>query len=1027
MELSRGEPVPPTLLDTLPALLFAVRAAIALLNERHRRPIAAMGLTQLYEEVEGRLKQFNLQDHENSAQSVASFVREALLIIESEESLTASVKETKRIGKEWLPLLHVLLYSGITLTMNPPDGEEAYVTAVLQHLLPMTSKIWKFGNERMPEFFAPDGDGDWLAVSWGLICEFLAPNSAVLNGQFVAPAVSLVARMMKIYLPWSDAEKPDAGLFERHAFDIRTDAEFTALIRTGLGSGEGAVRKQTVYILKQTIKFCTFYLQPPLPRSEADNTFMWEAIDRPKWGEIWRKFFLLYESMQESQVHIVEPMIPLLRSLIAGPVDEKPALGKSWWVLLIQRGFCCNAVNTRRLVLGSVLEMDLAEYPRLWGADDFLYGTLLEALDSTSLYQANADAPTTVSEFGMTVARFYCGYLQTSTDRSVVKYLEQVATRMRSATPVLFLLQALLLLPSGPLLNLEGVVMLRAFSKNNNLFHNIKARRLVRWQLLHIFINLADPSQLAFSDIASTLTAFLRERSAQFTIHCREYTELAAWLQASYEGDYIDRNIALAVQQYFSTSLSMAEMRGRAEEVATMLTFTLAKEGGFAQAVRPLYQQMTLIASADAKPSYVVAGVTLFVTLNAAVRDVSCGTADLMSSLDVSAKLYEWISVCETILLKKCEMLSELEALSMLLRGMDLFFEKAAEKPDALVTYLDMLLYRLADLLTVFAQQAAAKEAESYFLQLQKMVAFELMALSFRMLERVGSFHLGFIDPLIIEAIVDCELEKPPRLSDAQTEEWDALLLAFSVSKWALVSTIARFAQRSDEMHSLIDIPSVFKKCLERLESAKYKSVLAILNCMRQLVMLQHISSDLIGEAITLSRAILDETANTPIWYYLYLEALIDFFFQPAILMRDDLAGSIDSPAGHLLDHLLHHVGVKRKNIVARLTRNLFSFWCSDAGHSSRVALQPYVSELLLYGPQREEGEERLATALTLSNHQESVEGERREVVEALGSGCDYLVRVHMNTLLLHLDPEARDDCAFAITILDDLLDSIAQ
>lgn len=309
---------------------------------------------------------------------------------------------------------------------------------------------------------------------------------------------------------------------------------------------------------------------------------------------------------------------------------------------------------------------------------------------------------------------------------------------------------------------------------------------------------------------------------------------------------------------------------------------------------------------------------------------------------------------------------------------------------------------------------------------MQKVIAFKLMDAAFEMLEKIGEFHLGFVDSSTLQKVFGCELEKPPSMTDAQADDWKNLIVGFSVSKWSLISTIARFASKSEEMHELVDIAEIFKMCLLALESAKYKAVLAIFHCMQTLVCLLHVKipSVLIKQSISLTRVILDEAANTPAWYYLYIEACIDYFFQPAVLMREDLAGGMDSVAAEFLDHIVHEVGTKRKNIVARLTKNLYLFWSSREGAQSRVALQPYIMELLLYGPLREETEERLATALSACNLQNEPMEERVSLVESLSIGSDYLVRVHMNSLLLHLDLTDRDSRLFGISVIDGLLDA---
>ena len=221
-------------------------------------------------------------------------------------------------------------------------------------------------------------------------------------------------------------------------------------------------------------------------------------------------------------------------------------------------------------------------------------------------------------------------------------------------------------------------------------------------------------------------------------------------------------------------------------------------------------------------------------------------------------------------------------------------------------------------------------------------------------------------------------------------------------------------------MHELVDVATIFGQCLEALEGAKYKSVLAILDCMRTLITLTDddcrplVSQKLIEQSVDVVTIIIEEASNTPTWYFLYFEAFIDYFFQPALFLRVDLAGDCDSLAANVISYILQTAG-SRKNIISRLARNLRQIWSAPEGRESRKALQPLIPTLLSYGPSREETEDKLAHSLTHANNINQ-EG------EALALGSDYLVRVNINSILLHLERDNAVDHSFALAVLDDIL-----
>lgn len=1095
--------------STREELRRALCAVRALLSERHLNILKTIGI-ELGDATEPSPLLANPTD------VVVEFCRKLSVVLEEGSRDFGSVLYSKTVHSDWMPLLHSLFYCSLALLVLPrPHADEPFNTssvvppsptdtstvlpsikpvlnAILQRFFPLAGQLWLLFNEAgVSQEFIPGSEGDWLRLAWSL----LTHPSHLTDDDHYALVVPVLARLLKMYLPWSDATTVNSRVFERGEFDIRSESAFLSLLQAGLLSTAGAVRKQALFITKQAVKFSTLYMQPPLESKRHYDLFIWRPVDRAAWGELWRKFFLLYEAIHETQVHIVEPLLPYLSMLLPKEDGSKVSLPFAWWEIIVKRAFLADSAAVRKRIIETVLSADLLpkKSNNNSGSDDkarennnleaqemkreskvqvsndqlesasplmaqFVMTDLLKALDNTSLY-TNPEAPSQVSSFGLRVASFYAALLQTSAV-SVRSFLEAVKGNMRSATPCLFLIQALLAddlhfdgskdaasrLPLGR----EEVELMKVFSRNTSLFHNIKARRLVRWQLLQIFLRWADPDRLNFEDIAGVLTELLRERAERLTIESPEHAQVTTWFKKSFSDGYIEGSMALAVQQYFS-SLSQSHpsvglLKRRSEEMATMLGFSLG--ASFSQAVRPLYQHMALMAEkVETSPEYIVAALCLFSQLNLTVRNVSKGQTDLLANMDVTERLYEWIVLIEKLLLPENSGidddpetprsdLPDLSSIEVLLEGLTMFLCKAQEQKDTLLAYLDILLYRLIELLEIFAQARDKEAAEPYSLQLRKMITLSLMELATRRLESLcqdgGSSHHLF-DQRLLGLVTECELERPPGLTDSQAEEWSSLLAAFSSARWRLVATMARFSRsRQDDRHRrFMDLQLVFRQALDALEAAHYRPVLSVLDCMRTLLSLPPVWDDDTQEyyyeiaevdlrdALSIVQRLLEEASTTPGWFYLYIEAFINCFVQVTLFERNDLL------EGELLPDILnylHRVGGSRRNVMALVAHNLYSIWRSPRGRPSLIRLQGHFVQMLLWGPMREETEDRLASALTLRNHQAGPKEERWATVEQLSLGSDYLVRVHMNSLLLHLDRTSEADCHLAYDVLNDLI-----
>lgn len=1085
----------------------ALGAVRTLSSEQHLGILKAIGIE--FEDTIESLPPATLAD------AIVEFCRGLSVVLEEGSRDFGSVMYSETVHDEWMPLLHTLFYASLALLILPrPRVDEPFnapgvpltstdaftplpsskpvLSALLQRFLPLAGQLWLLFNEAgISQEFIPGSKGDWLLLAWAL----LTHPQRVTDDDNYASVVPVLARLLKMYLPWADATTVNSRVFERGEFDIRSELAFSPLLQAGLLSTDGAVRKQALFIAKQTVKFSTLYMQPPLESKRHYGLFIWRPVERAAWGELWRKFFLLYEAVHETQVHILEPLLPYLNMLLPKEDESKVSLPFSWWEIIIKRAFLADSAAVRKRIIETVLSADLLprtkentsgsngetngntnleseggkEKPQTQPSQvqsesasplvaQFVMSDLLEALDNTSLY-TNPEAPSQVSSFGLRVASFYAALLQTSAV-SVRSFLEAIKGRIRSATPCLFLIQALLAddlhfdaseeattnLPLGQ----EEVELMKVFSRNTSLFHNIKARRLVRWQLFQIFLRWADPDRLNFEDIAGALTEFLRERAEQLTIESLEHAQVTAWFKASFSDGYIEGSMALAVQQYFSSLVqshpSVSLLKRRSEEMATMLGFSLG--ASFAQAVRPLYQHMALMAEkVETNPDYIVAALCLFSQLNLTVRNVSKGQTDLLANMDVTERLYEWIVLIEKLLLPensgvdddpetRRSDLPDLSSIEVLLEGSTMFLSKAQEQKDTLLAYLDILLYRLIDLLEIFARAREQEAAEPYSLQLRKMITLSLMELATRRLESLcedgGSSHHLF-DQRLLGLVTECELERPPGLTDRQAEEWSSLLAAFSSARWRLVATMARFSRsrQDDHRHRFMDLQLVFRQALDALEAAHYRPVLSILDCMRTLLSLPPVWDDDnkeyyyeiteadLRDALSIVQRLIEEAGTTPGWFYLYIEAFINCFVQVRLFERSDLL------EGELLPDILnylHQMGGSRRNVMAPVARNLYAIWRSPRGRPSLIRLQGHFVQMLLWGPMREETEDRLASALTLKNHQAGPREERWATVEQLGLGSDYLVRVHMNSLLLHLDRTSDADCHLAYDVLNDLI-----
>ena len=168
-----------------------------------------------------------------------------------------------------------------------------------------------------------------------------------------------LARLMDIFLP------KDIASFEALSFDLRRDdpSVLEAILQGGLvNRRDPLASKNAFYILNRLVSFSKMAGGGEVHLFGSSLT-------------AWEQFIVCYAAVQESQVHLVQPLLPVLRTILMS--SSAGAFG--WWRVLICKGLGNDSIPIRRLILQTVLSLDAREVPALCCPDglDFCLDDLL--------------------------------------------------------------------------------------------------------------------------------------------------------------------------------------------------------------------------------------------------------------------------------------------------------------------------------------------------------------------------------------------------------------------------------------------------------------------------------------------------------------------------------------------------------------------------------------------------------------------------------------------------------------------------
>ena len=1056
-------------------------------SSRARAVIATTGLNDLIAEAD----EIGKNEKVDQSKDFPSLIGHLAVHLRNQEW---SQKKTQMSVQE-----RTLLHSVFYLTAIAIVESETVEASLHQQLLPALVRVWLGMIRTVSSWFylANRATYDWPRNLWTIVTEYFGTEEPLLMSR----SLMLLAVTIRIYFPLSNEMETgdhlagkeiylnlkfvevDESVFGVVGFDLRREADLPLLILDALDMEESVAgadwgRKYGLFICKSIFRFssCRIETDPytfqtgveDFDEDDSRRLFIWPSEQRSAWMGVWTNFFLLWETMQEPQLHLVQPMLPLLQTFLQPYRPDEPWLGLAWWESILRRAFANDSVAVRKAVLEALLDLPVERLVRLRRAVDFLFGPMMRLLDNSHLY-ANIDVNLMVSQFGERMARFYARLIDSFEDLEARKtclsfYLGQVAKTIKSPTPAIFLVQAMVQVEAFPAFGDEQLSVIGGLADNHTLFHNPRARSLVRWQLLQVLLRFANGSAISYQVLASTLDRLL-EGNGELTLGSELFRSIQDWLFVTFNANYIASNLETEISRYFYlyTSNSFDETQQIAKRISTMAIFALndsdahrsnvsASSTNMQTCLKAAYANMAKMIDSGSSSSFIVSSVMLFRRLDEAVRRVTGGSRDLVEGLGLGGRLFEWMEVVTRVALADvlsefpqfrrsseplinsnhvsqvqgdCEPQLDLQALSELVDGLEVFVRAAAGAATSdeavranLVKYLDMQLFQLVSMLRHYTHLRNSQSAETYVMQLGKVTMLRMMSQCF---DHLGTLpgHVDFFQNAEILQLYEFDLERAPMQS---AEEWPRVQVSFVAAKWKAVASIVRFVARTPDLTSLISTDEAFSLALEQLEVSQHAAVISIYECLRVLAESPSLSASLVELAVKVSIELLSGgPSGAPRWFDLYCEAFLGFLFQPCLLGRMDCAEGVRSA----FEHILHRVGPRRRGLVTRMVARLWSYWRSPEGRISRDSCTDDIVQLIIFGPIRDTNEERLAETLTFSRHKGQIgKPEEQEcTVDSADMDQDYLVRVYINDLINHLDPQCPFDRAFAGLLSEKLLD----
>jgi hypothetical protein len=262
--------------------------------------------------------------------------------------------------------------------------------------------------------------------------------------------------------------------------------DFWLLIQKGIVSKDQMLRKQARYMLKRSLDYlCSNKIQV------TTKNFSWTADSSL---DLWQDFFLVIESLEEKQVHIIKPVLPLIDKLFK-------ELDSAWALLALHQAV--HHDNNHIVKWG--LNFFFNQRP-CSNKLDFFIGHLLPALDNTSLYFE--------SQLGNTLENFMQSTAEFGEDATFFKKLLPAASAVSwGPVPLLYFCKSVGNLPKFSSWDSSDLNLLKNFLNDTMITQDVFLRAACQSMLLRATLSLVDPTQVTLTSWLDLLATFNRKES----------------------------------------------------------------------------------------------------------------------------------------------------------------------------------------------------------------------------------------------------------------------------------------------------------------------------------------------------------------------------------------------------------------------------------------------------------------------------------------------------------------------------------
>ncbi|OZJ03362.1 hypothetical protein BZG36_02986 [Bifiguratus adelaidae] len=373
---------------------------------------------------------------------------------------------------------------------------QSIVTIVCKRLVPA---LVKAAHLRGPS------DEGWIKeLIWKRIVQiYNLPSTNLLRGQIWSIFGKLVILTVSTV---NSIDAKSTPFMEASTFDIKTDGRFWQLLIAGIRSNDSEARKYSMFLLNMALD--------ALNRQASSDSGAYITYVTASDKGLWTDFLDVYDCFHQTQLHIMEPLLPKLVNLILLTTPTR-AINESrlpppFVLALIHRALQNDSPSFRKNFLTYLLSIKnedaliaMAKIP------DLLFQAILPALDVHSMFTIRVHG-SYISEFGEAVRTFW-NRLMVASQREPALFssiscdiIHQIGL-LKSPVPAIYIAQGCFehvpeIIPERPW-GVDELVSACRLVSSDEKFQRTKSRALIRQLCIDGLNRYVDFSLITFDHV----------------------------------------------------------------------------------------------------------------------------------------------------------------------------------------------------------------------------------------------------------------------------------------------------------------------------------------------------------------------------------------------------------------------------------------------------------------------------------------------------------------------------------------------